>query len=467
MEFTSLDRDDGTIGNSYVVLHIDKLKELQLVAGEMILLSSKNGKTTCYCNHHNSCSTDRVRMTRALQNNLHVCLGDIVTIQTCRDVEDGEYIHALPVDDTLKGIKGNLFKVYLEPYFAGANRPVHEGDVFIVRGAMRAVEFKVTETEPTPYCIVAPNTIINCEDDPTKRENKEASLNKIGYDDIGGVREQLTQIKEMVHLPLRPPQLSETTGAKPPRGILLYGPPGMGMIKIIKIFLEKRKRIILGKSLIARAVANETGAFFSLINGREIMSKLAGESESNLREAFEEAKKNFPAIIFIDKLDTIAPKREKTDDEDERPIVIQLLTLMDSLEQSSRVIVMAAANRPSSLNPALRRFGRFDVEVDIGIPDAYDRLDILRILTKNMNLAGADDLVQIANETHGYVGADLALLCLTAVSEQTQEKDALVLQEAPYDIELVNSLVVTQNNFRRALNQTNPSALREIFVEKS
>ncbi|CAF5195911.1 unnamed protein product, partial [Rotaria magnacalcarata] len=213
-------------------------------------------------------------------------------------------------------------------------------------------------------------------------------------------------------------------------------------------------------------VANETGAFFFLINGPEIMSKLAGESESNLRKAFEEAEKNSPAIIFIDELDAIAPKREKTHGEVERRIVSQLLTLMDGLKQRSHVIVMAATNRPNSIDPALRRFGRFDREVDIGIPDAVGRLEILRIHTKNMKLGEDVDLVQIGNETHGYVGADLASLCSEAALQQIREKmDVIDLEEDTIDAEVLDSLAVTQDNFRFALNQSNPSALRETVVE--
>lgn len=233
---------------------------------------------------------------------------------------------------------------------------------------MRIVEFKVVETEPGEYCVVAPDTEIFCEGEPIKREDEER-LNEVGYDDVGGVRKQMAQIRELVELPLRHPQLFKAIGVKPPKGILLYGPPGSG------------------KTLIGRAVANETGAFFFLINGPEIMSKLAGESEGNLRKAFEEAEKNAPSIIFIDELDSIAPKREKTHGEVERRIVSQLLTLMDGLKSRSHVIVMGATNRPNSIDPALRRFGRFDREIDIGVPDEVGRLEILRIHSKNMKLA--------------------------------------------------------------------------------
>ena len=228
----------------------------------------------------------------------------------------------------------------------------------------------------------------------------------------------------------------------------MFGPPGTG------------------KTLIARAVANETGAFFFLINGPEIMSKMAGESESNLRKAFEEAEKNSPAIIFIDELDSIAPKRDKTNGEVERRVVSQLLTLMDGLKTRSNVVVMAATNRPNSIDPALRRFGRFDREVDIGIPDPTGRLEILRIHTKNMKLADDVDLEQIAADTHGYVGADVASLCSEAAMQQIREKmDLIDLDEDTIDAEVLDSLGVTMENFRFALGTNNPSALRETVVE--
>merc|ERR1711910_277235 len=254
-------------------------------------------------------------------------------------------------------------------------------------------------------------------------------------------------LKEMVELPLRHPGLFKAIGVKPPRGILLFGPPGTG------------------KTLMARAVANETGVFF-LINGPEIMSKLAGESESNLRKAFEEAEKNSPAIIFIDELDSIAPKREKTNGEVERRIVSQLLTLMDGLKQRAHVVVMAATNRPNSIDPALRRFGRFDREVDIGIPDAVGRLEILRIHTKNMKLADDLNLETVAAETHGHVGADLAALCSEAALQQIREKmDLIDLEDENIDAEVLDSLAVTMENFRYAMGKSTPSAIRETVVE--
>ncbi|CAM4789033.1 unnamed protein product [Rotaria magnacalcarata] len=454
--------------NSVVALSQQKMDELQLFRGDTVTLKGKRRRETiCIVLADDACPNDHIRMNRVVRNNLRVRSGDIVSIQACSDVKYGKRIHVLPIDDTVGGITGNLFEVYLKPYFLEAYRPVKKGDVFIVRAAMRAVEFKVIETDPAPYCIVAPDTTIHCEGDPIKREEEEASLNEIGYDDIGGLRKQLAQIKEMIELPLRHPQLFKSIGIKPPRGILLYGPPGTG--QLTSFFTNGWKRLncfILGKTLIARAVANETGAFFFLINGPEIMSKLDGESESNLRKTFEEVEKNSPAIVFVDELDAIAPKREKTHGEIERRIVSQLSTLMDDLKQRSHVIVMAATNRLDSIDPALRRFGQFDREVDIGIPDAIGRLEILRIHTKNMKLAEDVDLVQIGNETHGYVGADLKSLCSEAALQQIREKmDVIDLEEDTIDAEVIDSLAVTQDNFRFALNQLTSPFLRDIVDE--
>ncbi|KAL3512787.1 hypothetical protein ACH5RR_025504 [Cinchona calisaya] len=434
--------------NSVVSMHPAKMDVLQLFRGDTILIKGKKRKdTVCIVLGDEQCEEGKIRMNKVVRANLRVRLADVVSVHQCPDVKYGRRVHILPIDDTVEGLTGNLFDAYLKPYFLEAYRPVRKGDLFHVRGGMRSVEFKVVETDPGEYCVVAPDTEIFCEGEPVNREDEER-LNEVGYDDVGGVRKQMAQIRELVELPLRHPQLFKSIGVKPPKGILLYGPPGSG------------------KTLIARAVANETGAFFFLINGPEIMSKLAGESESNLRKAFEEAEKNAPSIIFIDELDSIAPKREKTHGEVERRIVSQLLTLMDGLKSRSHVIVMGATNRPNSIDPALRRFGRFDREIDIGVPDEVGRLEVLRIHTKNMKLAEDVDLERVARDTHGYVGADLAALCTEAALQCIREKmDVIDLEDEAIDAEILNSMAVTNDHFQTALGASNPSALRETVVE--
>eukprot|EP00607_Mallomonas_marina_P000197 CAMPEP_0182427418 /NCGR_PEP_ID=MMETSP1167-20130531/17153_1 /TAXON_ID=2988 /ORGANISM="Mallomonas Sp, Strain CCMP3275" /LENGTH=763 /DNA_ID=CAMNT_0024609633 /DNA_START=206 /DNA_END=2497 /DNA_ORIENTATION=+ len=424
------------------------MDELQLFRGDTVLIKGKKGRdTVCIALADDETEDVNVRMNKVVRKNLRVRLGDLVTISSCDDLPYCKKVHILPMDDTIEGVSGNLFDVYLKPYFLEAYRPIRKGDLFLVRQAMHPVEFKVVEMDPPPYGVIAPDTEIHCEGEPVKRDDEEKA-NDVGYDDIGGCRRQMAQIREMIELPLRHPTLFKTLGVKPPRGVLLFGPPGSG------------------KTLIARAVANETGAFFFLINGPEIMSKMAGESESNLRKAFEEAEKNAPAIIFIDEIDSIAPKREKTNGEVEKRIVSQLLTLMDGLKGRSNTVVIGATNRPNAMDPALRRFGRFDREIDIGVPDENGRLEVFRIHTRNMKLDDDVDPEAIARETHGFVGADIASLCTEAAMQCIREKmDMFDIEDETIDAELLASMAVTQDHFKFALSNANPSSLRETVVE--
>uniref|UniRef100_M8AQ44 Cell division control 48-D-like protein n=1 Tax=Aegilops tauschii TaxID=37682 RepID=M8AQ44_AEGTA len=396
--------------NSVCTLHPDTMEKLSIFKGDIVLLKGKRRhNTVCMALPDDTCEEHKLRINKVARSNLRVRIADVVSVHLCHDAEFGRRVHILPLDDTVEGIAGNLFDVYLKPYFVDAYRPLHKGDLFLVRGGMRSVEFKVMEIDPAvEYCIVAPHTEIFCEGEP----------------------------------------IFKSIGVKPPKGILLYGPP------------------VSGKTLIARAVANKNGAFFFLINGPEIMSKMAGESESNLRKAFEEAEKNTPSIIFIDEIDSIAPNREKTHGEVERRIVSQLLTLMDGMKARAHVIVMGATNHPNSIDPALRRFGRFDREIDIGVPDEVGRLEVLRIHTKNMKLDEDVNLEVVAKDTHGYVGADLAALCTEAALQCIREKmDVIDLEDDTIDAEILNSMAVTNDHLKTALVGTNPSALRETVVE--
>ena len=434
--------------NSVAVLSQSKMNELNIMRGDSIMIKGKKRRDTiCITLVDNDLEDGKIRLNKVVRKNLKVRLGDIVSVHPVPDIPYGKRVHILPIDDTITGISGNLFEIYLKPYFREAYRPVRKGDLFLVRGGFRPVEFKVVEVDPGEFVIVAPDTIIHCEGEPVKREDEDKA-DDVGYDDIGGCRRQLAQIREMIELPLRHPQLFKTLGVKPPKGVLLYGPPGSG------------------KTMIARAVANETGAFFFLINGPEIMSKMAGEAEANLRRAFEEAEKNSPAIIFIDEIDSIAPKREKTGGEVEKRVVSQLLTLMDGVKGRGQCVVIGATNRPNTIDPALRRFGRFDREIDIGVPDEVGRIEILKIHTKNMKLNEDVDIAHLAKNTHGYVGADLAQLCAESAMNCIREKmDLIDLEAETIDAAILDAMAVTQDHFKSALGQVNPSSLRETVVE--
>lgn len=419
--------------------------------GDTVLLKGKKRRdTVCIClsvEDGDDLPDEKIRMNKVVRNNLRVRFGDVVQVHPCTDIPNGNRVHILPIDDTIEGVTGNLTQTFLVPYFKDCYRPVKKGDTFLVRGGFKAVEFKVVETDPGDFCIVAPNTMLFDEGEPVKREEEE-KLDGAGYDDIGGCRKQMALIREMIELPLRHPQLFKTLGVKPPKGVLLYGPPGSG------------------KTLIARAIANETGAFFFLLNGPEIMSKMAGQAEENLRKAFTEAEANQPAIIFIDEIDSIAPNREKTNGEVERRVVAQLLTLMDGVKGRGQVVCIGATNRPNSIDPALRRFGRFDREIDIGVPDEVGRMEILRIHTKNMKLSDDVDLACVAKDSHGFVGSDLAALCSEAALQCIREKmDIIDIDDDTIDAEVLDALCVTNDHFKFAQGTVNPSSLRETVVE--
>uniref|UniRef100_A0A0E0LUY6 AAA+ ATPase domain-containing protein n=1 Tax=Oryza punctata TaxID=4537 RepID=A0A0E0LUY6_ORYPU len=429
------------VDNSTVTLSEATMEELGIFRGDLVTLRGKRRReTVCYAQKDESCPDGRLRLSRGVRSNLHVRLGDLVTNAT--------KVQLHPFDDSVEGIFGDLFEPYLKPYFRDAMRPVKKGDRFLVRGHMHAVEFKVMHTEPNnEYVIVGGDTEIFCDEtNPVKREDEER-LDGPGYDDVGGVRKQLAQIRELVELPLRHPKLFQTLGVRPPKGILLYGPPDTG------------------KTLLARAIAAESGAHFIVVNGPEIMSGMAGQSEANLRAVFAEADDMAPSIIFMDEIDSIAPNREKTHGEVERRVVSQLLTLMDGLRTRAQVIVIGATNRPNSLDPALRRFGRFDRELDIGVPDELGRLEILRIHTKNVPLSDDVDLERVGKDTHGFVGSDLASLCSEAAMQCIREKlDIIDIENDTIDVEILNSLTVTMDHLMFAMEVTKPSALRETGI---
>jgi len=386
-------------------------------------------------------------MNKGTRKNLRVRLGDVVVVAPLTELPNIEQVKILPFADSIEGLSGDLTAIYLTPYFKDAYRPLSKGDTFTVKGNFRPVEFKVVEIAPGNYGTFTDKTLVYTEGEPISRDEDEAA-DGIGYDDIGGCGPQMAKIREMVELPLRHPQLFKVLGVKPPKGVLLFGPPGSG------------------KTLIAKAIANETGAFFYCLNGPEIMSKMQGQAEENLRKAFEECEKNQPAILFIDEIDSIAPNREKSQGEVEKRVVAQLLTLMDGVKGRGQVVVIGATNRPNTIDPALRRAGRFDREIDIGVPDKDGRFEILRIHTKNMKLAPDVDLESVSSGTHGFVGSDLNALCTEAAMQCVREKmDLIDIDSDTIDAEVLESMAVTNDHFKFAQGKANPSSLRETTVE--
>ncbi len=325
-----------------------------------------------------------------------------------------------------------------------------DGIPVLAGGALRAtlfgnesLDFDVEKTVPAGPVIIGPSTLLQVE-----QCAREAAIRTPSYEDVGGAKAQLQRIREMIELPLRFPEVFERLGVNAPRGVLLYGPPGCG------------------KTLIARAIAHETDAKFFVISGPEIIHKHYGESEAHLRKIFQEASKQAPSIIFLDEIDSIAPKRENAAGDVERRVVAQLLTLMDGLKQRDNVIVIAATNLPNSIDPALRRPGRFDREIEITIPDRAERLHILEIHSRGMPLADDVDLSHLANITHGYVGADLESLCREAAMACLRKLlDRIDFTQTRLPYSQLAALRVTMNDFQQAFQSVEPSAIREVFVE--
>lgn len=307
------------------------------------------------------------------------------------------------------------------------------------------IQFVITNTKPSKPVIVTESTIFKL---GSMTKAVDSTIPRITYDELGGLKNEVQKIREMVELPMRHPELFEKIGVEAPKGVLLYGPPGTG------------------KTLLAKAVAGETSAHFISLSGPEIMGKYYGESEERIREIFKQAEENSPSIVFIDEIDSIAPKRDEVSGEVEKRIVSQLLTLMDGMKSRGKVVVIAATNRPDSIDPALRRPGRFDREIEIGIPDDEGRYDILSIHTRGMPIDEKVDLKQIAKVTHGFVGADLEILSKEAAMRSLRRiLPEINLSEEKVSTEILQKIKITSDDFRDALKEVRPSALREVQVQ--
>ena len=334
---------------------------------------------------------------------------------------------------------------YLRQVLEG--RALAKGDTITLNVMGNKIDLIVTSFAPSGEAVLMANTTeVKVSDKPAANNG---DVPKVSYDDIGGLGDAVRKIREMVELPLRHPELFKRLGVEAPKGVLLHGPPGTG------------------KTMLAKAVAGETSSNFISIGGPEIVSKFYGESEGKLREIFKEAEENAPSIIFIDEIDSIAPKREEVNGEEERRIVAQLLSLMDGLNSRGKVVVIGATNRPNSIDEALRRPGRFDREIEIGIPDRDGRLEILEIHTRGMPLAEDVDLKWLADRTHGYSGADLSALtkeaAMAALRRVLPDVD-LEAEEIPREV--LNSISVTKDDFKNALKDMQPSTMREVLIEK-
>jgi len=345
-----------------------------------------------------------------------------------------------PTEDKYK-FTGDLSTYFKTKLFG---KPVAKNNVVLLEIFDNVIPFIVTKTNPPGSVVVGEETEVHVSE-KSARIGELAKVSGVTYEDIGGLKEEIIKIREMVELPMKHPEVFEKLGIKPPKGVLLYGPPGCG------------------KTLLAKALANEIRASFSVINGPEIMSKYYGQSEENLRNVFEEAEKNKPSIIFIDEVDAIAPKRENVTGEVERRVVSQLLTLMDGLK-SRGTVVIAATNIPNAIDPALRRPGRFDREIEIGVPDMEGRKEILIIHTRGMPLDKDVDLPTIAAKTHGYSGADLEMLTKEAAMKVLR-REIPELKETEIKAETLEKLIVRSSDFADALREVEPSGMREALIE--
>ena len=430
------------VGRGIARIDQKTMQKLGLSAGDVIEIA---GKRTTSAIAWPAYSEDQdkgiIRIDGFTRKNAGVAINEYVVVKPAK-VKDAANVVLAPVDmrlnvdeDFTNFVKNRLME-----------RTFVEGDTTLVMMLGHAIPFTVSKTRPHGIVRITYETNLQILNEPMPEA--KAGVPRTTYEDIGGLQEEIQRIREMVELPLRHPEIFQRLGIEPPKGVLLHGPPGCG------------------KTLLARAVANESEANFYSINGPEIMSKFYGESEARLREIFQQAQQNSPSIIFIDELDAIAPKREEVTGEVERRVVAQLLALMDGLGGRGNVIVIGATNRPSALDPALRRPGRFDREVEIGVPDKQGRNEILQIHTRGMPLAQDVDLKKLADMTHGYTGADSASLSReTAMKALRRYLPEINLEEERIPPAVLEKMEIRMEDFVNAYKEITPTAMREVYIE--
>jgi len=429
------------VGRGIARIDQKTMQTLGISAGDVIEICGKRTTSAiAWPAYSEDQNRDLLRVDGFTRKNAGVAMNEYVIVRAAK-VKPAMSITLAPVDmrlnvdeDFTNFVRNRLME-----------RTLVEGDTTLVMMLGHAIPFTTTKTRPHGIVKVTAETKLTILNEPAP-EGK--GLPRTTYEDVGGLHEEIQRVREMVELPLRHPELFQRLGIEPPKGVLLHGPPGCG------------------KTLLARAVANESEANFFSINGPEIMSKFYGESEARLREIFQQAQQNAPSIIFIDELDAIAPKREEVTGEVERRVVAQLLALMDGLSGRGNVIVIGATNRPSALDPALRRPGRFDREIEIGVPDKQGRYEVIQIHTRGMPLAEDVDLKKLAEMSHGYTGADLSSLGReTAMKALRRYLPQIDLEEERVPPSVLDKMQVTMEDFNNAYKEITPTAMREVYIE--
>lgn len=428
------------VGRGMALVDPKVVEELELSTGDILeLAGKKKSYVLLWSSQPDDYGKRLIRIDGYTRNNIGVGIDDHVAVQKV-SLKKAEQVILAPTEEL--NIVG--LEEYLPELLEG--RVVTKGDIIPLNIMGRRVGFAITGTSPSDAAsLIDTHTefVIGAVPKATK------GVPRISYEDIGGLRNEVQKVREMIELPLRHPEIFERIGIEAPKGVLLYGPPGTG------------------KTLLAKAVASETNANFYSIGGPEIMSKFHGESEERLREVFKEAEQNAPSIIFIDEIDSIAPKREEVSGDVEKRVVSQLLTLMDGLKSRGKLVVIGATNRPNALDPALRRPGRFDREIEIGIPDDRGRLEILQIHTRGMPLTEDVNIESIAKVTHGFVGADLEALSKEAAMRSLRRiLPEINMEQSKIPAETLNKIKVTNNDFQEALRDIQPSAMREVVVQR-
>ena len=431
------------VGRGIALIDPKVMEELNLATGDVIEITGHKKKS--YVLLWSSQPTDYgkrlIRIDGYTRSNISVGIDDKVTISKVNNVKKAEQVILSPTEElNIVGLEEHLPEL-LE------GRVVAKGDTIPLNIMGRKIGFVITSTTPLDAA-----SLIHSQTEFIIGAVPKASAKgvpRVTYEDIGGLKNEVQKVREMIELPLRHPEIFERIGIEAPKGVLLYGPPGTG------------------KTLLAKAVANETNANFYSIGGPEIMSKFYGESEERLRETFKQAQENAPSIIFIDEIDSIAPKREEVSGDVEKRVVSQLLTLMDGLGSRGKLVVIGATNRPDALDPALRRPGRFDREIEIGIPDQEGRFDILQIHTRGMPLTEDVNLESFAKITHGFVGADLEALSKEAAMRSLRRiLPEINMEQTKIPVEVLNKIKITHKDFEDALKDVQPSALREVHVQR-